>query len=174
MIDIEKIAHVCHEANRALQVTAGESDVSPHFMEAPEWQVQSAYEGVAAALEGQTPEQLHESWCAAKLRDGWVYGPTKDAAAKTHPCLVPYASLPADQRLKDAVFQAIVSGFVAAETEGHVEGVMYADDIPEGTDYLPGTTEPIPDDYERHYCEQDGEEWPCWTVRQFHGSGDPS
>ena len=51
MIDIEKIAHVCHEANRALQVTGGEADVSPHFMEAPEWQVQSAYEGVTAALD---------------------------------------------------------------------------------------------------------------------------
>lgn len=47
----------------------------------------------------------------------------------------------------------------------HYEGVMYADDIPEGTDYLPGTTDPIPDDYERHYCEEDGEDWPCATVR---------
>ena len=30
MIDIERIAHVCHEANRALQVTGGE-EPSPHF-----------------------------------------------------------------------------------------------------------------------------------------------
>lgn len=115
MIDIEKIAHVCHEANRALQVTGGEPDVSPHFMEAPEWQVQSAYEGVSAALDGQTPEQLHESWCATKVRDGWTFGPVKDAVAKTHPCLVAYADLPEDQRLKDAVFQAIVQAFAAHE-----------------------------------------------------------
>ena len=120
MIDIEKIAHVCHEANRALQVTSGEIDVSPHFMEAPEWQVQSAYEGVSAALEGQTPEQLHESWCAGKIRDGWTFGPVKDAATKTHPCLVPYADLPEDQRIKDAVFQAIVRAFATA---AHVERV---------------------------------------------------
>ena len=115
MIDIEKIAHVCHEANRALQVTSGEADVSPHFMEAPEWQVQSAYEGVSAALDGQTPEQLHESWCATKVRDGWTFGPVKDAVAKTHPCLVAYADLSEDQRLKDAVFQAIVQAFAAHE-----------------------------------------------------------
>ena len=33
-------------------------------------------------------EQLHESWCAAKVRDGWIYGDVKDAEARTHPCLV--------------------------------------------------------------------------------------
>lgn len=158
MIDIEKIAHVCHEANRALQVTSGEDEVSPHFMEAPEWQVQSAFEGVTAALEGQTPEQLHESWSAAKTRDGWVFGPVKDARTKTHPCLVPYGELPEDQRIKDAVFQAIVRAFAVA---AHVEGVAYADDIAEGGDL-------VPDDYERHYCEEDGDDWPCPTIRNLH------
>ena len=122
MIDLERIAHVCHEANRALQLTGGESDLSPHFMKAPEWQVQSAFEGVSCALDGQTPEELHESWCAAKLRDGWTFGQVKDASAKTHPCLVPYAELPADQRLKDAIFQAIVSTFVAHESADLVQG----------------------------------------------------
>ena len=110
MIDIERIAHVCHEANRALQVTGGE-EPSPHFFDAPEWQVQSAYEGVSAAFEGATPEQLHESWCAAKVRDGWIYGDVKDAEARTHPCLVAYDQLPADQRLKDHEFQAVVHAF---------------------------------------------------------------
>lgn len=110
-IDIERIAHVCHEANRALQLTYGELDVSPHFMEAPEWQVQSALEGVQAALDGATPEELHESWCQHKIADGWVYGEMKDAEAKMHPCLVPYADLPDDQRLKDAVFAGIVKAF---------------------------------------------------------------
>ena len=114
MIDIERIAHVCHEANRALQVTGGE-EPSPHFFDAPEWQVQSAYEGVSAAIEGATPEQLHESWCAAKVRDGWIYGDVKDAEARTHPCLVAYDQLPADQRLKDHVFQAVVHAFTDHE-----------------------------------------------------------
>lgn len=115
MIDIERIAHVCHEANRALQITAGETDISPHFMEAPEWQVQSALEGVQAALDGQTPEQLHESWCRFKTEGGWRYGETKDPVAKLHPCLVPYGELPEAQRIKDQVFQAIVGAFASAE-----------------------------------------------------------
>lgn len=115
MIDIERIAHVCHEANRALQVTSGDPAVSPHFMEAPEWQVQSAYEGVQTALDGATPDELHEAWKASKVADGWVYGDLKDAAAKTHPCIVPYEDLPEDQRIKDRVFSAIVSAFAAEE-----------------------------------------------------------
>lgn len=116
MIDIEEIAEVCHEANRALQLLAGE-DPSPHFREAPSWQIDSALEGVSAALEGQTSEQLHESWCRYKIADGWVYGKVKDAAAKTHPCLVPYPELPVKQRLKDAVFRGIVAAFTETYKE---------------------------------------------------------
>lgn len=110
----EQIATVCHEANRALQHAHGDPAPSPPWDDAPDWQQQAAMEGVTFALDGATPEQLHETWCNAKRRDGWTYGPVKDADARTHPCLVPYADLPADQRDKDAVFGAIV----AALTEG--------------------------------------------------------
>lgn len=40
----------------------------------------------------------------------------------------------------------------------HVEAVAFADDIAEGGD-------PVPEDYERHYCEEDGQDWPCAVVR---------
>jgi hypothetical protein len=32
-----------------------------------------------------------------------------DATPPTHPCLVPYAQLPAEQQRKDALFQAVVA-----------------------------------------------------------------
>ena len=38
---------------------------------------------------------------------GWVYGPTKDAATKTHPCCVPYTELPPIQKVKDAYFEGM-------------------------------------------------------------------
>jgi RyR domain len=106
--DPAEIARVCHEANRALQHVNGEPDPSPAWDDAPEWQRESAAEGVEKAQAGATPEQLHESWCQFKLADGWRHGETKDAGAKTHPCLVPYAELPEGQRRKDALFHAIV------------------------------------------------------------------
>lgn len=105
----EQIASVCHEANRAIQIATGDPKPSPHWDDAPTWQQVSAIEGVRKALEGEGPVQLHESWCDFKRADGWVYGPVKDEAAKTHPCLVLYVDLPPEQKAKDYVFAAIVN-----------------------------------------------------------------
>lgn len=104
----EDIARICHEANRALQIIQGDPAPSPTWDDAPEWQRTSAVEGVAQALAGKGPEELHESWCEFKRTDGWVFGEAKDVDAKTHPCLVAYEDLPAEQQLKDHVFGAIV------------------------------------------------------------------
>lgn len=106
---IEDIARVTHEANRAVQEITGDPVVSPEWGAAPEWQRASAYDGVQAALNGATPEELHQNWCSYKTSEGWVYGEAKDEQAKTHPCLVPYVDLPAEQRVKDYVFGAIVN-----------------------------------------------------------------
>ena len=117
ILDPADIAHVCHEANRALQLIQGDSVPSPHFLEAPTWQFISAINGVEVALEGATSAELHKSWMAEKEHAGWAYGPVKDASLKTHPCLVSYDDLPAEQRLKDRVFSAIVSAFRIHATE---------------------------------------------------------
>lgn len=107
-LNIEDIARVAHEANRAMQIINGEADISPGWDDAPDWQRESAVDGVKKALAGATPEELHQSWCDFKTAEGWVYGPVKDPEAKTHPCLVPYGDLPAGQRAKDALFQSVV------------------------------------------------------------------
>jgi len=107
-VKTEDIARVCHEANRALQAIQGDPTPSPAWNDAPDWQTNSAVEGVVKAIDGQGPEQLHESWCDFKRNDGWMFGDVKDVDAKTHPCLVPYADLPDDQKIKDHVFGAIV------------------------------------------------------------------
>ena len=105
---INNIARVCHEANRALQLIQDDPHPSPHWVSAPGWQRASAIDGVIAAQNGATPEELHQSWCDFKEADGWVYGHAKDEAVKTHPCLVPYLDLPAEQITKDHLFAAIV------------------------------------------------------------------
>jgi hypothetical protein len=102
------IASVCHEANRAYCLTQGDTSQLP-WTDAPEWQRKSAILGVEKAIEGATPRELHESWMAQKVADGWVLGAVKDADAKTHPCMVPYHDLPFEQQRKDALFQAVVS-----------------------------------------------------------------
>lgn len=112
-MNLEQIAAVAHDANRRLQIIQGDAAVSPEWPDAPQWQQDSAVEGVQAAINGATPRELHESWCAFKVADGWVHGASKDAEAKTHPCLVDYDELPSEQRLKDALFAAIVHAFAA-------------------------------------------------------------
>lgn len=112
-LELADVARACHEANRALQVALGE-EPSPHWEDAPEWQTRSSLIGVRHAIDGATPEQLHESWCETKMADGWGYGEVKDEAAKTHPCLVEYAELPAEQRLKDALFAGVVAALEPA------------------------------------------------------------
>lgn len=112
-LDAREIAQVCHEANRALQALHGDPAPSPAWGDAPDWQRDSAVEGVEHALNGASPEELHESWCDVKRRDGWVYGPVKDADAKTHPCLVAYDLLPVEQKVKDHLFAGIVSALTA-------------------------------------------------------------
>src|SRR5687767_7990464 len=99
---IEQIARVCHEANRAYCESIGDFS-QLGWVEAPEWQRESARMGVHAILINptMTPEQSHESWLVQKAADGWTYGPTKDPGAKTHPCFVPYDQLPEEQQKKD-------------------------------------------------------------------------
>ena len=108
-MDTRDIARIVHEANRAYCKTLGDESQLP-WDEAPAWQQASAVGGVDGIRSGRitTPEQSHESWLAEKRHDGWKYGPAKDPEKKEHPCCVPYAELPPEQRLKDAIFFAIV------------------------------------------------------------------
>lgn len=105
----DRIARVCHEANRAYCISIGDNS-QPEWDEAPEWQRASAIAGVQHILNDPetTPEESHLSWSRQKLEDGWSYGEIKSPALKTHPCLVPYAQLPEEQQRKDALFGAVV------------------------------------------------------------------
>lgn len=106
-MNIEDIAMVCHEANKAYCETLGDNSQLP-WNDAYGWQRDSAIKGVQFAMNGSTPQSQHEAWCRDKEADGWKYGDVKDAEAKTHPCLVPYHKLPVEQQKKDALFRAVV------------------------------------------------------------------
>lgn len=109
---IETIARACHEANRAWCIHHGDmSQVA--YDDAAEEIKESSRAGVVVALKGG-PKESHEAWGRGKSSAGWVYGPIKDAVAKTHPDLVPYEELPAVARAKDAVYIGVVRAFAAA------------------------------------------------------------
>ena len=102
MISTHTIAEIYHEANRIYCNALGDY-TQKKWADAPAWQIESALIGVEAFRNGiaTSPENIHISWMREKEVSGWVYGETKDATAKTHPCMVPYDQLPKEQRVKD-------------------------------------------------------------------------
>lgn len=59
-------------------------------------------------------ENTHDIWAASRLREGWTYGPTRNDAARKHPCLVAYHDLPEsekdyDRRTASEALKAIVA-----------------------------------------------------------------
>ncbi|HEX6624608.1 MAG TPA: RyR domain-containing protein [Pyrinomonadaceae bacterium] len=114
---IEQIARICHDANASLCHSVGDHSQTS-WGEAPEWQRESAIKGVQFHLANPdaSASATHDIWLKEKAETGWVYGESKDAAAKTHPCIVPFEQLPPEQQAKDHLFRGIVhalAGFVA-------------------------------------------------------------
>lgn len=103
------IAKKCHEINRAYCAALGDTSQLP-WGQAPEWQRQSAINGVQFHIEHPDagPDASHNSWLEEKRSAGWQFGPVKDADKKEHPCFVPYDQLPAEQKAKDYLFKQTV------------------------------------------------------------------
>jgi hypothetical protein len=114
---IEQIASVAHEVNRAYCEAIGDLS-QPKWVDAPDWQKQSAVNGVKMHIDN--PEAgasaSHEAWLKEKEATGWKYGPVKDPEKKEHPCFVPYDQLPKEQQVKDYLFRGVVHGIVDAST----------------------------------------------------------
>jgi hypothetical protein len=109
MPDIEMIARVAHEINRAYCEALGDRS-QKSWDDAPAWQRDSEINGVRFHLEnpGAGPEASHESWLAEKREAGWRYGPVKNETSKEHPCFVPFTELPREQQAKDFLFRGVV------------------------------------------------------------------
>lgn len=112
---IVEIAKMTHEVNRVYCESIGDFSQVP-WGSAADWQRESAIQGVHETLSGKakSPEEQHEAWRQMKVEQGWVYGNVKDAAAKTHPCMVDYHALPVEQRRKDHLFRAVVLALAEA------------------------------------------------------------
>jgi hypothetical protein len=120
----ELIAIICHEANRAYCTATGDDSQVP-WDEAPQWQKDSAINGVMLHLNAEdkvSPRQTHEAGRKQKIEEGWKPGPVKDPEKKEHPCCVPYDELPVGQRIKDYIFKAVVEAFMACVGDALEDG----------------------------------------------------
>lgn len=109
-LDVESIAKVCHQVNKAYCESIGDQS-QVDWEDAPAWQQTSAIQGVrfVFANPDAPPSANHKSWLEVKKNEGWKYGPVKDVDKKEHPCFVPYDELPIEQRTKDYLFRSVVN-----------------------------------------------------------------
>ena len=45
--------------------------------------------------------QVHDTWAAGRLAEGWQYGPDLNQELRTHPCLIPYENLSESEKAYD-------------------------------------------------------------------------
>lgn len=57
-------------------------------------------------LAEEMARNVHEVWAQNRMAEGWRYGPERNDAAKTHPCLVPYHDLPESEKEYDRATSA--------------------------------------------------------------------
>jgi hypothetical protein len=109
-----QIAEVAHEVNRTYCASLGDFS-QLKWVDAPDWQKDSCAAGVRKVMDlpSCTPKDLHEHWLYYKAKEGWTYGPVKNTEKKTHPCMLPYYSLPLKQRQKAEIFHWVVRGELA-------------------------------------------------------------
>jgi len=109
MLTLDQIGRICHEVNRAYCQSQGDDSLKP-WDDCPQWQKDSTVLGVQKIMQSPeiTPRDLHQAWWEHKIHSGWNYGAVKDEVLQTHPCMVPYDSLPENQRVKDYLFGAVV------------------------------------------------------------------
>ncbi len=106
---LEDIAKIAHQVNSAYCLSLNDGS-QVNWDAAPEWQKASAIAGVKfhLATPHATPRDSHKSWLALKFKEGWKWGPVKDAEKKEHPCYCDYDELPQEQKSKDFIFKGVV------------------------------------------------------------------
>jgi hypothetical protein len=120
-LDLEYIARVCHEAQRALALAFGDERLEPWELES-QGKRQTVMQGVhfaVAAMKDATEKTLlqfaqeqHDSWFKEYEKRGWVQGPYYSHEQKTHPNMVPFELLSERQKAKDMLFRSIVMALV--------------------------------------------------------------
>ena len=113
-LTVQQIAAVAHAANRAYQEVTGEPWPDQ------EWSAHSrkvqAVRDVLNSRSGVTAEEQHEQWLVQRTAAGYTYGPVKRPDRLEDPCMVPYADLPDSEKIKDALYGAVVGALTRPST----------------------------------------------------------
>lgn len=106
---LKHLAKIYHENIRMLQEINSEK-VSPPWEDTPDWMIEGTFDSINFHLANPaaSASASHENWMGEKIRTGWRFGPVKDPDKKTHPLLIPFSELPAEQQMKDILGKALI------------------------------------------------------------------
>ena len=95
MQNINAIAKVCHEANKAYGEAIGGLS-QKHWEDVGDLVQEHTMKSVEFVKDNPDvdPSSTHNNWLETKKTDGWTYGERDDEYKKEHPCCVPYDELP--------------------------------------------------------------------------------
>ncbi len=88
---VEFAAQAAHEVNRVYCLSLGD-DSQPHWEQAPDWQKDSAREGVRYALIDRMPARSHERWCQKNQVKAGATGRSKTWKKRLTPAWCPLVS----------------------------------------------------------------------------------
>lgn len=110
IMDIYQIAKTVHAGNNVLKKINKEKPEAWEDMS--DDRKTRMYAAIDLVLtQDTTPKQMHDVWVKNMKELGYKYGVKLDHDKKTHPCLVAYTKLPAEQKIKDDMFRSIILSF---------------------------------------------------------------
>lgn len=104
----DQVARVCYAALRQLREEQGGS-------RGPVWDLLTDQEQqwyillVELARQGLMPVNIHGTWCARLIQDGWTRGGEISHSKRVHPELTEWSDLTAEQRMRYTVIQMNVN-----------------------------------------------------------------
>ena len=83
--------------NYMIQVFQSADEYEPHPINVDSIPLDEELEEIIEAI----AENAHDIWAEKMMKDGWTYGKGRDEVKKQDPCILPYTSLPDDEKEYD-------------------------------------------------------------------------
>jgi len=110
MFDVLEVAKTVHAVTRAYSYAIGQAELPPEWEHLPNKEKALSKNLIAEAISHLicTPQELHETWVKEKCERGWIHGLERDYDNKKHPCLVEWAELPEEEKIRDQMIVTLI------------------------------------------------------------------
>ena len=122
---ITEIAELCHELNRLIARAAG-NEQEPPWAEVSRDDYFKTIDRVAFfACCADSPQEYHDRWASARIKNGWKWGLDFDPVEKTDPELIPFVEMEPAYQARLLSIKLVTSSLMQPESHATpVEAVL--------------------------------------------------